>query len=392
MMRSIAFLCVCAAAFSAEPVERPRLPPDLERIAQLANASPAEFAADALLRVAAVTKVDRRLRMELIDRAFHVATGAQFHTPLTAVSQLPDTTAGMVASAAKLNLDTLSLQARAVRGMLELDKKAARQLFLDINLPAIEPRTCDQVLVPDASALYDVLAAVANSTFTEQERQKEEHINLVLTYMSRALQTPALSQMIQSLNVTAEQRDILTARLGGLRPAEPACPAETKSTKASEREDAFWKSERAKRLFDGGLRLRSKDNGNPYTSAERDSDVWYQQLTDYMKDLADWRSSDEKDEATYFHQKAIVYEMLVELIPRGRERDNAIQSYVDFVANSNLQREKPVEWFFHAQSLVTRIRNLNQSEAGKITAAFESSGNPVLLLYTELEKQNLSHT
>lgn len=392
MRSSIAFLCVCVAALAAEPVVRPKLPADLERIAQFANASPSEFAADALLRVAAVTKVDRRLRMELIDRAFHMATRAQFHTPLTAIGQLPDTGVGMVASAAKLNLDTLSLQARAVRGMLELDKRSARQLFLEINMPTVEPRTCDQVLVPDASALYDVLAAVANNTFTEQERQKEEHINLVLTYMSRALLTPALQQMIQNLNVTSEQRDILTARLGGLRPAEPACPTETKSTKASEREDAFWKSEHAKRLFEGGIRLRSKENGNPYTSAERDSDAWYQRLTDYMKDLADWRPSDEKDEATYFHQKAIVYEMLVELIPRGRERDNAIQSYVDFVANSNLQREKPVEWFFHAQSLVTRIRNLNQDEAAKITAAFENSGNPVLLLYTELERQNLSHT
>jgi len=32
-----------------------------------------------------------------------------------------------------------------------------------------------------------------------------------------------------------------------------------------------------------------------------------------MKELADWKPSDEKDEATYYHQKAIIYQMLVEL-------------------------------------------------------------------------------
>ena len=54
----------------------------------------------------------------------------------------------MIAGAAKLNLDTLSLQTRAVRSMLDLDRKAARDLFLEINQPVVE-RTCDHPLVPD---------------------------------------------------------------------------------------------------------------------------------------------------------------------------------------------------------------------------------------------------
>src|SRR5258708_32227685 len=202
----------------AETPERPKLPPDLDRIVQLANAAPPEFAADALLRVAAVTKVDKRLRIELIDRAFHLARGAQLPTPLIAVTNYADTGSAMIVAAAKLNLDALSLETRAVRDMLQLDKHAARELFLEIGQPAVES-SCDQP-PPDTSSMYEALAAVANDTFTEQERKKEEHLNLVMSYMSRASsasQLPPLQQMIAALNATAEQREILTTRLDGLR-------------------------------------------------------------------------------------------------------------------------------------------------------------------------------
>ena len=386
--QALAGALVLSAAALGAPPDRPKLPPDLDRIVELSNATPPEFAADALLRVATVTKVDKRLRIELIDRAFHLAPGAQLHTSLIAAATFADTGAAMIAAASKLNLDALSLQPRAVRDMLQLDKHAARELFLEIVQPAAVV-ACDQPQ-PDTSSLYDVLAAVANTTFTDQERKKEEHLNLVMSYMSRAAsqsQLPPLQQMIAMLNLTREQRDILTTQFEGLRQsvASAACPP-PKTGDVASRPDAFWKSDQGQRLYAHGIRLRNKEGGAQYTDAERTAPEWIQQLTDYMKDLAGWSPSDEKDEVTYYHQKAIVHEMLVELIPRGAERDKAIQAYVDFVANSTLQRERPVEWFFHAQSLLDRMRNSSIGEPAKILAAFENSGNPVLLLYTLLDK------
>lgn len=358
-------------ALAAAPVDRPKLPPDAERMVELANATAPEFDADALLRVASSTKIDKSLRKELIERAFHLAPGAQLGTPVIGAGQLADTRNGIIAGAAKLNLDTLSLQTRAVRSMLELDKKTARDLFLEINQP-VSRQTCDQPLAPDVGILYDVLATVANATFTDQERKKEEHLNLVMSYMSRAAspgEIAPLERMIASLNITSAQRDVLDTRLNSLRQSllPLVCPERKPS-------DTFWTSDEAKRLFEGGVQLRSKKSDTP---------EWRQQLTDYLKDLAGWTASDEKDEATYFHEKAIVYEMLVDLTPRGPERDNAIAAFVDFVANSALQREKPLEWFFHAQTLVTRARNSN-GEAAKILTAFENSGNPVLVLYARM--------
>jgi hypothetical protein len=377
----------------AAPTERPKLPPDLDRIVQLANATPPEFTADALLRVAVQTRVVKSLRIGLIDRAFHIAIGAQFPAPLIADTTFADTGSAMIAAAAKLKLDTLSLQTRAVLDMLQIDRPAARALFLEINPPAPDPRSCDEPL-PNTEPLYEALAAVANTTFTEQERKKEEHLNLVMSYMARAtshVQLEPLQKLIANLNLTADQRAILTTRLESLREsiASTACPP-TKPVELASRPDAFWKSEQSKGLYDQGVRLRYKEPGTPYSDAERNTNEWLQRLTDYMKDLTGWRPSDEKNEAIYYHQKAIVYEMLVDLIPHGPERDRAIQTLVDFAANSSLQREKPVEWFFHAQSLLDRARNSPIGEPAKILAAFENSGNPVLLLHIMLDKLDRS--
>ena len=392
MMRWTALVILGMVAAAAEPPsDRPKLPPELDHVVQLANAAPPEFAADALLRVAAITTIDRRLRMELIDKAFHLAPGAQFHTPMTIVEQVPDTSAGMAGAAAKLYLDTLSLQCRAIYAMLQLDKPAARRLFLEMNQPSVDAPACDQPLVEDVAPLYEVLAAVANSTFTEQERKKEEHINLVMSNIARAtspLQITPLQRMVASLSITPEQREMLATRVNALKFTEAKC-APQNAFEVSSRPDAFWKSDQAKRLFDRGVRLRFKDNGTMYSEAERNTPEWSQQLTDYMKDLGEWKPSDEKDESSYYHQKAIIYEMLVELTPRGPERDHAIQSFVEFVSGSNLQREKPVEWFFHAQSLLNRVRSQSNGEPAKVAAAFIESGNPVLVLYMELDRLKL---
>ena len=369
-------LCICATlllttALGATPVEKPKLPPALDHIVQLANATPPEFEANALLEVAAAPKLDPALRKDLINRAFHIAPGAQLQTPLNAITQVADTPDGMLAAAARLKLDTLSLQTRAVRAMLPLDKKAARNLFLEINPPTIET-TCGQTLIPDVADLYATLGLVANSTFTEREREKEQHINLLLTYMSRAaspVEIAPIEQMIANLNLTPDQHDALIIRLNGLRQslAAPNCPAAKKPA-------TFWQSDQAKHLYEAGVRLRSE---------RADTPEWRRQLTDYLAELAAWTPAGEKDEATYFHEKSIIYEMLIELTPAGPDRENEITAFVDLLASSNLQRDKPAEWFAHAESLITRTRNAN-IDAAKIWAAFAASGNPGLLLYTAL--------
>ena len=76
----------------------------------------------------------------------------------------------------------------------------------------------------------------------------------------------------------------------------------------------------------------------------------------------------------------------MELMPPSPQRDKTLQAYVDFMSNSNLQQQSPVEWFMHAHSMLDRVRSTNTGEPAKLLDAFQSSGNPVLSLYAALEK------
>ncbi len=148
----------------------------------------------------------------------------------------------------------------------------------------------------------------------------------------------------------------------------------------------YWESAQAKRLLQDGLRLRYTSDGKLIPEASRNSREWQQQLADYMTEIAEWSADQEKSEADYYHQKCLVYEALVELIPRGPQRDQTIEAYMDFISTSNLQQQSPVEWFLHANSMLERVRSTNSGEPDKILEAFQSSRNPMLVLYAAEER------
>jgi hypothetical protein len=120
--------------------------------------------------------------------------------------------------------------------------------------------------------------------------------------------------------------------------------------------------------------------------AERATPEWQQQLADYLGQLAGWTSSQEKSEADYYHQKCIVYEALMELVPAGAQRDKLFSEYVSFISNSGLEQQSPVEWFMHAHSMLERLRRMNAGEVVKALEAYQNSGNAVLALEVMLEK------
>ena len=295
----------------------PKLPPGLDALVQLANACPPEFAADALLRIAAVPSVDKKLRANLIDQAFHLAAAAQLPYRRNLPKQQPDTVTAMQADAYKLNLDTLSLEARAVTEMAAIDPKAARELFLAIPIP--EP-ACDGPLTPD---FY------------------------------------AIKSLITTAPLTREERDYYAARAGA---PVPACPDPAKDDKTN----SLWQSDRAKEIYQSALQLRQNAKAPDFS----------QRLTDFQNELSGWTPADETSESVYYHEKCLVFELLTDITPPGADRDRILQSLVDFIANSPLQREKPAEWFTHAQDLAQRTPS--------VIPIFETSGSPVLQLYARL--------
>lgn len=409
------------------PAEPPKLPEPYRSLAELAQAAPPEFAADALLRLVESGKIaDRNARRDLVDQAFHLAATAKFSMRMHGLpGTTTDTRSGFLSRAYDLKLDGLSLQSRAVRDMLPIDKSKARDLFQEIPKPVLPPITCDDAMVYDVSAFYQALGAVADAAFTEKERAKDDNITFVLDYLGQATspaQLAPLAAVVKSVGATPEQREILWNRFNGLlessqpdgrsysatlsslssdmgpeaqvsfdkyKQSSKGCPNDSSDQKSSDRTpklEPYWQSSAAKQLLADGLRLRSTADGHTYSDTERATPEWQERLAAYLSEMAGWTSGDEQSEADYYHQKCIVFEALVELLPPGEQRDKVLIDYVDFISNSNVQQQSPVEWFMQANSMLDRVRTANNGEFAKLSDAFQHSGSPVLVLEMALEK------
>jgi hypothetical protein len=408
-----------------------KLPGPAHAVWELAGAAPPEFAADALLRIAESNQVaDRNARLELAEKAFQLASSAKFPVRMLGLSGTTmDTASGSLSEAYNLKLDTLSLQSRAVRDILPLDAAKARDLFGRIIRPALRPLTCDDALVWEPSDYYQALSAVANSAFTQKEKARQEHINLLLDALGQAsspFELIGLAAAVRNAAVTAAEHQLLWVRFNGTLEnlqtdgrsfaasigalaalntpgiqsslekyrRNPGCEGDTAKppdkTPTTPKLERYWQSATARQLRDAGLKLRIGPNERLLSDADRMTPEWQRQLADYLNLIADWTPDQEPSEAVYYHEKCLVYIALLDLVPPGPQGEKILAEFVDFIGNSALYQRSPAEWFIEPHRLMNRA----QSDPGlhaKILQAFENSGNPVLVLTVALEKLS-NHT
>jgi hypothetical protein len=142
---------------------------EIESAIDMAHGAPSEFAADALLRIAALDPLDSARRIHLIEEAFSRAAEAQQPFKRRSAVQRISSNAGFLDRAFGQDLDALSLRTRAVQAMLPLDAGKARQLFLGIPPVDVPLVSCSSFLVFDVDRYYDALAAAEQRAFTPEE-------------------------------------------------------------------------------------------------------------------------------------------------------------------------------------------------------------------------------
>lgn len=134
--------------------------PDPIAVSAMARHVPAEFAADAMIRVASNAKLDPRLRVKLLTEAFHRAAGAQHPLKMRGSITQPGDTGGYLERAYQQDLDAMSLRMRAVKQMLPIDGAKATKLFFSVARPAVPAVHCEEIVVYDVSAYYEGLGAI----------------------------------------------------------------------------------------------------------------------------------------------------------------------------------------------------------------------------------------
>lgn len=154
--------------------------PEIDSAIDMARAAPGEFAADAIMRIAALPAVEKTRKIRLLEEASGRAAGAQEPYRRRAAIAGVGGTAGFLNRAYDQGLDAMTLKLRVIEALLALDKDKARDLFLQIPEPQLPKLKCSDFMVYDLDRYYAVLGRVAAEAFTPKEIEKGEPVRLLL--------------------------------------------------------------------------------------------------------------------------------------------------------------------------------------------------------------------
>jgi hypothetical protein len=201
-------LCLCLAAQENDPPKRPK-----ETLALLdqARSLPPEFSADVLLKLAATRVIpDAKWKREVIEEAFTAGSHAQLPYARRAWGQQVESRWSQEYAAN--DLESLTLESRAVEAMLNLDPQRGAAMFSEIVFPALIQEKCDEPAVAYLDPYYRVAGMVFERGFTTRQREKEEHLHFVEQQIAR-MQHPAQVHTVLKLIFTVKVSDDERIRL-----------------------------------------------------------------------------------------------------------------------------------------------------------------------------------
>lgn len=195
---------------------------ETQTLIDTARSLPPEFGSDALLRLAGSERVpEKERKQDLYETVFQLAGAVRVDGPRKLAYPLPDSAERFSGLAAGLGLDRMTLQLRAVTGILRDRPARARELFAQIMPPAPVKLVCADALVPDPSAYYELLPKILERSYSPEEKAKQEPVRLLLAAVQSAttsVQLAPLGKLLLGYRMTDQQRELLlsafAARLG----------------------------------------------------------------------------------------------------------------------------------------------------------------------------------
>lgn len=134
--------------------------------------------------------------------------------------------------------------------------------------------------------------------------------------------------------------------------------------------------------------LRGYDDDDPATREPHTSASWQEKLLDYLRRLEAWEAGNESDEVDHFHQKCILYKMLLRIAPAGVQSDQVLFSYLKLLGQPTAMSESRVEWLWHVNELIRYMSDKPEPERSRLLNILASSKYPPLQVYGDLAKAN----
>jgi acetyl esterase/lipase len=158
----------------------------------------------------------------------------------------------------------------------------------------------------------------------------------------------------------------------------------------------YWTTPRARSLFEKiqalrfgraprqTTRAKSNELPEPLPYETRQSSQWQYQLSDFLREMAEWKPEHEASRPDYFHQKCRLFNELLELAPNSDMRLRMLDEYMAFLEQNRFECESFIEWFLHVSDLLRRIHSMREEEKNLSLEALRYSNDPVLQLCVKL--------
>jgi hypothetical protein len=149
-------------------------------------------------------------------------------------------------------------------------------------------------------------------------------------------------------------------------------------------DSSLWQTPISRRLLAQVRALRAhKQSGRPVD--DQRSPEWNEQLSQLYARMATWTRADEPSLADYLHERAILLEMLVDVIPSGADRLRALGDLLAFLKSDGRLVFGHSLWASRLLDMIDACRN-SPVEWDWLMRVLLESGDPAMRLYAQLEQ------
>jgi hypothetical protein len=149
----------------------------------------------------------------------------------------------------------------------------------------------------------------------------------------------------------------------------------------------YFTSSKASQIFGKLKKLRNWKIEGKTISEMKESLEWQEAFSNLLDEVDQWNKADGEDEIDLFHQKSLIYRLLMRERPSIILQETIVKKYLKLLNQNEIQRNFASEWFLEFNDLRKEIRGLKDIEQQeRLLNIVQNANNSAIRLYTDLEK------
>ncbi len=148
----------------------------------------------------------------------------------------------------------------------------------------------------------------------------------------------------------------------------------------------YYTAPKAREIYNKVRKVRDWKEKDKTISEIKESLEWQEAVTNLLEEIDEWEKADDEDEIDLFHQKSLLYRILLRETPSFALREKIVRKYLKLLNQSRIQIDFVTEWFLEFNDLRKEISAIEpKEEQPKLVDVLKNSNNSTVRIYPDLE-------